>query len=372
MRITTVIAGLGGGGAERVCVNLANAWAEAGGQVTLLTITQNSTGSTYALDPRVERRDVGWPRVAQPGEDSRPILAALRQEDCLELAGELSLLAALRKDITATAPDVVVSHMDLTNMRVLAAMHDSAIPLIACEHTDPNRVSLGPWSHAREVLHRRATAVIASHPNTVDWFARRGIAARCIPNPLVPPPPRSAAKNGRRTVITIGRLAPEKRVEMLLRAFARIANDFPEWNLEIYGTGPLEEKLASLLPERARLRGFTDDPYGALSAADLYVSASCVEGFGNAIWEALACGLPVIAMECGEPVRTLVRDGIDGRIIAGGELDLALAMAQLMRGDETRKAFGARASEAVERYSMEAALRAWDAVFAEVGRTVNA
>jgi GalNAc-alpha-(1->4)-GalNAc-alpha-(1->3)-diNAcBac-PP-undecaprenol alpha-1,4-N-acetyl-D-galactosaminyltransferase len=373
MRITIVIGGLGGGGAERVCVNLANAWATRW-EVTLLTITQRSAASTYALDGRVSRCDVGWPRALHAHENGDAILLALRDAQCLELAGEVPLMAALRTSIVDTAPDVVVSHMDLTSVRVIAALHGTGIPVVACEHTDPRRVPLGPWQRAREVLYRRAKDVVASHAKTTEWLTQRGIRARTIPNALVPPalndarlPSPEATPAKRKTLVTLGRLAPEKRVELLVRAFARIAGDLPEWDLAIYGDGPLREALqrvidANGLNGRAVLKGFTDDPYGALSNADLYVSTSAVEGFGNAIWEALACGVPVIAMDCGAPVRTLVREGIDGRIVIGSEHALSVALAELMGDDEARNALAARAGEAAGRYPLEAVLRQWEAV----------
>jgi glycosyltransferase involved in cell wall biosynthesis len=373
MHITIVIGGLGGGGAERVCVNLANAWVAGGHRVTMLTITQGWRDSVYPLDPRVERRDVGWPRANRADEDTEPILSTLRQEGCGELAGELPLMAALRMAILDTAPDMVVSHMDLTNTRVLAALHDTGIPVIACEHTDPNRVSLGVWQRAREVLYRRANAVVASHVATTEWLTRRGIAARTIPNPLVPPSGGSRSRRERRRIVTLGRLSPEKRPEMLIRAFARIANDLPEWDLEIHGDGPLHDELAEViaqlgLAERVSLPGFTNDPYGVLMDADLYVSASTVEGFGNSIWEALACGVPVVAMDCSASVRTLVRDGIDGRMVIGSEHALSVVLADVMSDDEARKALASRAAEVLTRFPIESALRKWDVVLNEAVR----
>ncbi len=373
MRITIVIGGLGGGGGERVCVNLANAWVDGGHRVTLLTITQRGRDSVYPIDPRVERSDVGWPRESRANEDTAPILRTLRQEGCGELAGELPLMAALRVAILDTAPNVVVSHMDLTSVRVLAALVDTGIPVIACEHTDPNRVSLGAWQRVREVLYRRAGAVVASHAATTDWLLRRGIAARTIPNPLVPPAGRSRSRRGRKRIVTLGRLSPEKRPEMLIRAFARVADDLPEWDLEIHGDGPLHDGLAAVIAQlglaaRVSLPGFTNDPYGVLMDADLYVAASTVEGFGNAIWEAMACGVPVVAMDCGAPVRTLVRDGIDGRIVIGSEHALSVALADLMSDDEARNAMAARAAEVLTRFPIESALRKWDVVLNEAVR----
>ncbi len=371
MRMTIVIGGLGGGGGERVCVNLANAWVDRGHRVTLLTITQGARASVYPLDPRVERRDVGWPRQARDGEDTEPILRTLQQEGCGELAGELPLMAALRVCILETAPDVVVSHMDLTSVRVLAALFDTGIPVVGCEHTDPNRVSLGAWQRARVVLYRRAAAVVASHVNSTEWMLRRGIAARTIPNPLLPPVGCSRSRRERRRVVTMGRLSPEKRVEMLIRAFARIAGDLPEWDLEIHGDGPLHDTLAAVIEQlglggRVSLHGFTNDPYGVLMDSDLYVSASTVEGFGNSIWEAMACGVPVVAMDCGAPVRTIVRDGIDGRIVIGSEHALSVALADVMSDEKARKALASRAAEVRTRFPIDTALRKWDVVLNEV------
>jgi glycosyltransferase involved in cell wall biosynthesis len=167
------------------------------------------------------------------------------------------------------------------------------------------------------------------------------------------------------------RLSPEKRPDLLVRAFAIIAGDFPEWDLEIYGVGPMLEELMEMVdelaPGRIQLRDFTDTPYEVLGGADLFASASWVEGFGNAIWEALACGVPVVAMECGAAVRSLVREGIDGLIVDSDEPKaLASALASLMGNDEARQAMAARAPEVIKRFSIESVLEKWDALLGDV------
>jgi glycosyltransferase involved in cell wall biosynthesis len=371
MRITMVIGGLGGGGAERVCVNLANAWVERGRQVTILTVAQNSAAAAYAIDPRVERRDIGWPRWARNEELNAvaiaPVVRGLHDAGCSEqLTEQITLLALLRYAILSETPDVVVAHIDLTNVRVLAAMHETNIPVIVCEHTDTTRISLGSWQSVRAALYRRAQAVIATHPSSTEWLAGHGAAASTIPNPLVAPPPLQHKRTGnRRRLVTLTRLSPEKRPELFVRAFAGIASDFPQWDFDVYGEGPLRASLASLVdglaPGRIQLRGFTTAPYDILMNADLFVSTSWVEGFGNSIWEALACGVPVVAMDAGAPVRSLVRDGIDGLIVSeNGNEALASALASLMGDHETRKALAAHAPEVLTRFPIEASLQAWD------------
>lgn len=376
MRITIVIGGLAGGGAERVCVNLANAWAVRGWPVTVLTVSQNASTPAYAVDWRVQRRDLGWPRLANSAELNHtsiaPMLRLLDRAACCELIVEIPLLAMLRHAILASRPSVVVAHIDMTNIRVLAAMSETGVPVIACEHTDNSQLSIGKWQRVRTALYRRAHAVVAPHQRSAEWLAGDGAAAITIPNPLVTPSLECFKRSGnRRRLVTLTRLSPEKRPELFVRAFASIARDFLEWDFDVYGEGPLRTSIASLIdklaPGRIQLRGFTTAPYDILKNADLFVSTSWVEGFGNSIWESLACGVPVVAMDAGEPIRSLVRDGIDGLIVRENTIEaLASALTSLMGNDEARKALAARAPEVVTRFPIEASLRAWDELLDEV------
>ena len=375
MRITLVIGGLTGGGAERVCVNLANAWVARGRQVTILTYARSRVAPAYTIDPKVELRDIGWPRGASYHElnpnSMAPVLRGLERAGCFDLVSEINIIAILRQAIRDTAPDLVVAHIDLTNVRVLAAMLGTNMQVIACEHTDLNQLSMGKWQRVRQALYQQAAAVVAPHATIAEWLKQRGAKAYAIPNPLVPPPLRQVDRcNIRRRVVTLGRLSEEKRPALLVRAFAQIAGDFPEWDLEIYGAGYLHESLARLVeelaPGRIHLRGFVRDAYAVLNDADLFVSSSWIEGFGNAIWEALACGLPVVAMDGGPAVRSLVRDGVDGLIVTGDVSELASALASLMGDDARRKALAERAPEVLTRYSLESSLNAWDALLEHV------
>jgi GalNAc-alpha-(1->4)-GalNAc-alpha-(1->3)-diNAcBac-PP-undecaprenol alpha-1,4-N-acetyl-D-galactosaminyltransferase len=373
-RITLVIAGLNGGGAERVCVNLANAWVAQGRPVTIQTVFRKSRAPAYTIDSRVELRDVGWPRVATLAELNMPAIAAIMRgvqvPHCSVLIAEITLLALIRHAILATNPDLVVSFIDMTNVRVLAAVHETGLPVIACEQTDTRHVSLGRCQQARRVLYRRAAAVVAPHSSTAQYLAESGARSYAIPNPLVAPPVINIERTkGRRRLVSLMRLSEEKRPHLLVRAFANIAADFPEWDLEIYGEGPMHPFLARIArhaPDQIHLRGFVRDNYAVLRGANLFVSTSWVEGFGNAIWEALACGVPVVAMECGDPVRALVRDGIDGMIVRGGIPELAAALASLMRDEPRRKALAGHAPEVLTRFAYETSVEAWDRLISRV------
>jgi len=264
------------------------------------------------------------------------------------------------------APELVVSIIDRTNVRVLAALGGTDLPVIACEQTDCSQIPLGRWQALRRALYRRAHAVVAPHQKIAEWLQRRGAPAHAIANPLVAPPSVRHARNGRKRLVTLSRLSQEKRPVLLVRAFATIAADFPQWDLEIHGDGPLRAYLAHLIsrvaPSRIKLCDFLDAPYTILDGAELFVSTSWVEGFGNAIWEALACGVPVVAMDAGASVRSLVRHRVDGLVVQNSGSALTRALGVLMSDNDTREAFAARAPEVITRFPIEDALQKWDAL----------
>lgn len=371
MRITLVIGGLGGGGAERVCVNLANCWVERGHHVTILTVFHTATPA-YAIDARVQRRSVDWPRLPRHGELNAtaiaPVVRGLKQAGCeLQLTPDLALFALLRDRILAQKPDVVVSHMDVTNLRVLVAMHETKVPVIACEHTDATRISIGWWQSVRAALLPRARFVVTPHAASAAWFSKYDVEVVRIPNPLIPPCGLRVEQNGhRRRLVSLSRLSADKRPDLSINAFASIAGDFPDWDFEIYGDGPMRATVAGMIeklaPGRIQLHGFTSNPYDVLTGADLFVSTSWVEGFGNSIWEAMACGVPVVATEAGTTIRALVRDRVDGMISNDTVPALARDLATLMRDDFRRAAMAERAREVVDRFSFAESLASWDEV----------
>jgi glycosyltransferase involved in cell wall biosynthesis len=129
------------------------------------------------------------------------------------------------------------------------------------------------------------------------------------------------------TVIgAVGRLEPQKRFDLLLDAFATINRQFPRTRLLIVGDGsqrqPLDAQIKTRnLSDRCRLVGHTDDVVPAYHAFDLLVQSSDYEGTPNAVLEAMAFEVPIVATAAGGTAE-IVRDGVDGRIVPIGRVDL--------------------------------------------------
>ena len=126
-------------------------------------------------------------------------------------------------------------------------------------------------------------------------------------------------------VISVGRLIPSRRHDLLLRAFARARQKLAGLTLTIVGDGPQREPLARLagqlgVGEATRLPGRVDrtEVPRWLGEADVYVSPTTVETFGFATAEAALHGLPVITTRVGFPAE-LVVDGVTGYVVAPGD-----------------------------------------------------
>ena len=165
-------------------------------------------------------------------------------------------------------------------------------------------------------------------------------------------------------VASVGRLAREKSVDVLLEAFANAAEGRPELRFLLIGAGPLEEMVRGRA-QRTDLHGRVfvtgqrshDDALGLLKACELFAFASRTETQGLVLAEALACGVPVVALE-GPGVRDTVRDGLDGMVVprdpeSGAPERLASALLDLANDPERRKSMARKAREGAARFALQ-------------------
>jgi glycosyltransferase involved in cell wall biosynthesis len=167
----------------------------------------------------------------------------------------------------------------------------------------------------------------------------------------------------------MGRLAPEKGFDQLIRAFANCAPKHSEWSLVILGEGGERAHLEGLavslgVAARVHLLGQVREPVGVLRRADLFVLSSAAEGWPNALAEAMASGLPVISFDCAGSCE-IVRDHLDGVLVRrhGDAGALALAMDRLMSDEGERERLGRHALGITERFGVEGVVKLWEELF---------
>jgi glycosyltransferase involved in cell wall biosynthesis len=166
----------------------------------------------------------------------------------------------------------------------------------------------------------------------------------------------------------IARLAPQKRLDRLLRAVAELP---AEVHSVIAGEGELRDELVALAAElgiadRVRFLGHRDDTADVLAALDVFVVSSDREGLSNAMLEALAAGVPVVstAVSGSEDALAPFPDGSAPGVIVGQSGDgLAAALLRLLEDPALRGRMGeAGRRRAAERFSFDGMLDRWEAV----------
>jgi glycosyltransferase involved in cell wall biosynthesis len=364
MRLALVISALGAGGAERVIVTLANAWAARGWEITLITFEPPGTKPYYRVDPGVALRQLGIPSVGHPRW--RAIRQGLRR------------VCALREALRTAAPDLAISFLAKINVLTVLASRGLAIPVVVSERNNPERQRFrGTWSCLRQALYGAAWCVVTPSRGVLDSFPPRLRArGRVIPNP-VDLTPAATPRRGTGRLVAVGRLVHQKGFDLLLQAFAAIAAAHPEWTLTIWGEGEQRAALEALcahlaLVGRVQLPGLTERPGQWVEEADVFVLSSRYESFGNVITEAMVAGLPVIAFDCPWGPRDILRDGEDGLLVPPEDVDaLAAAMRRLIVDADLRRRLGAAAAHNVRRFARDAIIAEWDALVAEATGTLR-
>lgn len=362
MRLTLVISSLGRGGAERALSLLANAWAEQGKEITVLRL-DHGQAPAYPIDASVKLSSLGL-----LAESHNPFQGIWRN---------FYRIRILRRAISESQPDIVVSFMDRTNVLTLLATRGLGYPVAVSEQNDPRGYNVGKiWSALRRMMYPFADALVCPTSSLLAHFqAAMKIKVYAIPNPFPLPPgatqsrTRPGGEQAKYILVALGRLVPEKGFDILLNAFAQVAKRHPEWSLTIMGGGPLrndlEEQTARLgLSAQIHLAGEVLDPFPTLCEADLFVCSSRTEGFGIALCEAMACGLPVVAFDCPSGPRDIIRHEVDGVLVPSQDMNaLAAALDRLMGNAQERQRLAARATEVVVRFSTDSILGLWQRLF---------
>jgi GalNAc-alpha-(1->4)-GalNAc-alpha-(1->3)-diNAcBac-PP-undecaprenol alpha-1,4-N-acetyl-D-galactosaminyltransferase len=363
LHVMLVIHGLSGGGAERVCCHMADAWVARGWRVTILTL-DDTAPPFYPLDSRVELTPLARPI----GKASA--LTLLRHH--------LDLVRLIRRAIVRARPDVVISFIDQTNVEVILATRGLKLPVLVYEANDPDRGLRAAarnwkmWERLRHWTYPHADRVVLLAEDFRGYF-RPNVRQRCVvlANPVLPPEDAPATSGGpaparQPVVLAAGSLSYQKQFDHLLRAFAIVAPRHPDWSLDLYGKGPERDRLVALIDElgltgRVRLPGHIRTLGEAMRRAGLFAMSSRYEGFPMVLGMAMAHGLPAVSYDCPGTPGEVIRDGVDGQLVPPDDIAaLAAAMDRLIADPELRGRLAARAPEVIERFSVDRVMDDWE------------
>ena len=318
MRVAVLVSSAEAGGAERVAINLANQFAARGEEADLVLV--DAVGKLLGeVSPKVNVVDLRAKRARYAIMRFRRYLSSQRPNAVLAISYEMNIVAALAAVGLTNKPRLVMTvHNPLRRMQ--------SVPL-------PTRLLT---TFLSKMLYRRADHVVAvsdgvatdlvesgwAKPGAVLKIHNAVLSADLDARANEPLPPHIIVDSSLPTIVTVGRLFPQKNHALLLDAFDLVRKSQPA-RLLIVGEGPcrseLERHITRLgLDDAVQLVGFVANPYPIVRAANLFVLSSDHEGCGNVIVEALAVGTPVVSTDCPHGPRDILEGGKWGKLVPPG------------------------------------------------------
>ncbi|MGC4153891.1 MAG: glycosyltransferase family 4 protein [Propionicimonas sp.] len=278
----------------------------------------------------------------------------------------------LRRRVANISPEIVVSFGYANNINAIIALLGLRTALVVCERVNPKSLPATRTARTlRRFLYGLAQGLVVQTAEILTFFPRNiRRTAAVIPNPVLEEPrpiPENSSRSRASRIISIGRLSDDdKNQSLMLRAFARVAAEFPEWTLEIYGEGPDRDLYLGMIDDlgvsgQVNLPGYSTDPLTELANSSIFALSSRSEGMPNALIEAMSLGLPCIATDCdGGGARALTLDGVAGILVPNEDVEqFSKAMRSLMRDPDLREQLGAAALYVNRDLSFETILSKW-------------
>lgn len=387
------------GGSERVMVSLATWLYEHGHRVTFVTtymgyneyevpharwrrLTEEEAESYGGRARRVMLPDESIAHIDPKGgegamEDDprggihRVFSGLMPEQQSTSRIVNLTKRSSLLRTIWETIkPDLILSFIGKNNIMALMTTTGMDVPVVVSSRTNPSSEYGTRQLHLSMVsTFRRAAGVVVQTEEFANYYPA-GIKekTKVIPNAISPDFLRPRYDGEReKVIVAVGNLSRVKNYGLLLKAFARVASKYPDWNLVIYGEGSDRKRLTGLINSldirtRVFMPGQVNDVADKIEKAGMYVMTSDEEGMPNSLLEAMSLGLPVVCTDfAGGAARQLVKDGFNGLLVPTADVGrLETAMIRIMANKGFADTLGTKAAEVQKNYHPEVINAEWE------------
>lgn len=382
------------GGLAKIVIEKINWLVDHGYEVTLCNIERLDVVPAYPIDPRVKL--------------VRGDISTTSGNALVRLKGVLGAIKRTREIIKQEKPDVIVNaHCPLVTWIIPWVSGLSAklmfgqsrfqvsgrIPTIIEMHQSRqglevfNQQFMGAfsrWLHRwsiRWIYSKYDKFVVLTNGDREAWNTKNCIT---IPN-FSSIKPKSyteilhakeqrnkvVSASNKKQIIMLARLMPQKRIDLMIRVWAKLAKDFPDWQVKVLGDGMLKPQLELMvegfgLKDSFLMPGGVKDVTSELEASEILCLTSEYEGFGIVLIEAMLKGIPTMAFEY-VGVHDIIDDGVDGFVVPFGDVDAYSAkLRMLMESEELREKLASKALESVKKFDKETVMQKWNNLFSEL------
>ncbi|MDR2341646.1 MAG: glycosyltransferase [Campylobacteraceae bacterium] len=362
------------GGMEKVFVELSNLAVEKNYKVISICNSNNADEKPFfPLDEKVEFHNLGLGKIKVPFY--KKIIREIAKIFHLNIENYVD---SHRAKILAKHVDNILKDRDIyavicyeINSVLVANVMENKAPKIAMAHGYVEVVikPLSKWQ-LEEINKMNAYQVLM--PNFISE-AKKYLDAKIvyIPNivPLVNYSSVIKRQDDKKIIINIGRIEPQKQQDILVKAFAKIANK-DNWKMYFYGVVQdvkYKEEMERFikynnLSDKIFFKGVTSKPLEQMQNADIFAFPSAHEGFPLALSEAMSVGLPSIGFKNAHGINGLIKNGENG-FLCKDINDFTDKLEVLMKNEELRNKMGVNACKGMKQYSSDRVWKMWEELF---------
>lgn len=354
MKLLYIINGItGSGGLERVLSVKASILTEDFGyEVHLLSLNEIGKKSFFSFSEKVLHHSIIV--------TGNPIRYFLQYKNGIQ-----KVVDDLQPDIISVCDDALkgffLPHMIKTKTKWI---HESHASLLLGDKGSGVPFTKKVQHAVKQVLGKCFSKVILlTEGNRKEWHLNN---VEVIPNPA-PFETKQFSTLQNKKIIAVGSYSFNKGYDLLLRIWEQIEKDFPNWELNIYGTDT--QKNLQQLADKQHLKKINfHNPVSDIGAkyleSSIMVLPSRSEGFGMVLIEAMTFGLPVISFDCPNGPKDIISNNEDGFLIENGNTyEFAEKLKKLMMSENLRREMGKNATENVLRFSAKKIVQKWDEHF---------
>lgn len=321
MKIYMFIALMGIGGAERVCVSLANEFAKLGYEPQIIVLNLKNDVNTHLLDSRCKVHELGVSRLRYAAPAMVKFMRKYRPESILVFGNEMGIILNTLRKLRLVKVKIVLRVLNNVNISLSKEEH---ISKTVENYLKKQQKQLRDMEHV--VAQCQAMRQMILDRNLVS---DKQITA--IYNPVSEKIVQAVAdipekqKDGYQFTF-IGRLDPQKNLTHLLQAFKLVLDKRKDVTLHLVGDGLLKNQLQEeacqlQIQDYVVFEGMRKDIENVYSSSDVVVLSSSYEGMPNCLIEAIACGIPVVSYDCPIGPKEIIEDDINGYLVSFLDID---------------------------------------------------
>ena len=273
----------------------------------------------------------------------------------------------LKEIIKEEKPDTIVAFLPEPTIRILSLKkYFKNIKIIVAVRNHPNsefKSIIGKT--IRDKFYKKADQIIVQDKHYIKYF-KKNIRSKIkvIPNYISEEFLRETKQKKKKIIMTAARLEKQKNIPLLIKAFSKLSKKYEDYKLIIYGDGKEKNKLEKIIKNKKLINKVfikkpVDNIEEKMDEATLFILSSNYEGMPNTLLEAMAKGLPVIATNSSEVIKTIINDK-NGIIVKKDNVkELTKKIQYLLDNEKQRKIISKEAAKIKEKYQKEKIIRKW-------------